>query len=118
MKTINEYINEDKHLSLNDKSKTYLKVNGVKLNPCKYNGEYAILIGEPIKYHEEKLIKKYVEVANSLGVNPKDSFSDFLADTFDHEPTENDFFGLIYYVQDFRYPETTWVNMDDVDFEF
>lgn len=114
MMTLSNYLTESENV--NEAQNKKLTYRGVALNPCSYMGEPCILIGEPIKFHETKMIDLYMSTARSLGMHP-DSLSTMFADN-DIAPAEEDFYGLVYSLVDGRYPEIAWMDMNSVEYEF
>lgn len=106
MMTLSNYLTESE--IVNEAQNKKLTYRGVALNPCSYEGEPCILIGEPIKFHETKMIDLYMSTARALGMRPDNDIA----------PAEEDFYGLVYSLADGRYPEIAWVDMNSVEYEF
>ena len=117
MKPINEKI-QDCILEGYNKYNQKAGIRGMKLIPVIYNGEPSIMIGGPVYYNEEKIIKQTTMAASAIGLSAP-LLSDYLEE-FEMIPEDGERYVLVYSLVQGKHPEMAWVPISEgiIDYDF
>ncbi len=117
MKPINEKIQDcicEGYNKYNQKA----GIRGMELIPTMYRGEPSIMIGGPVYYNEEKVIKQTIIAASAIGLSAP-LLSDYL-EKFEMIPEDDERYVLVYSLVQGKYPEMAWVPIYEgtIDYDF
>ena len=117
MKSINEKI-QDRIYEGYNKYNQKAGIRGMELVPVIYNGEPSIMIGGPVHYNEEKIVKQTTLAASAIGLSAP-LLSDYLEE-FEMIPEDGERYVLVYSLVQGKHPEMAWVPISEgtIDYDF
>lgn len=114
MKSITEKLND----CINEKYNQTAGIRGMELIPIECYNVPSIIIGGPVYYYEEKIIKQITMAASAIGLSAP-LLSDYLEEN-ELIPEDDEQYILVYSLINNKYPKIFWASLSEnpVDYVF